>query len=45
VVFANLVSVQANPRERVKPRSGGRNQNRLCEKLGVAGRAAPAGGD
>ncbi len=39
---ADLVSAQANPRQRVKPRSGGRSQNRIREKPGVAQSAAPA---
>jgi hypothetical protein len=43
--IADAVSVKANPRQRVKPRSGGRSQNGGCEKLGVAGRAAPAAGE
>jgi len=39
---ANIVSAQANPRERVKPRSGGRSQNCIREKLGVVARAGAA---
>jgi hypothetical protein len=41
----DAIPVEANPRQRVKPRSGGRNQNKIREKLGVAGRAVPAGSE
>jgi hypothetical protein len=42
--IADAVGVEAYRRQRVEPRSGGRNQNPTREKLGIAGRAAPGGG-
>ncbi|HOV20241.1 hypothetical protein [Ottowia sp.] len=45
--FAHAISAQAHLRAaQVKPRSGGRSQNKARESLGIAGRpaAAPAAG-
>jgi hypothetical protein len=43
--IADAVSVKADPRQRVEPRSGGWSRNGGREKLGVAGRVAPVGSE